>query len=107
MLQSAYSQEPDAEAIEGYLRPMLVRGTTTAILSSALAKSNFDLDYKSVANKMLVVWGEKDMWIAPSIAQNWHKNFPEVPLIIIKNAGHCPMETHSEEFNEALEKYLP
>jgi pimeloyl-ACP methyl ester carboxylesterase len=106
ILHSAYSQNPDDEAVEGYLTPMLLKGTATAILSTALAKSNFKFDYKNVSKKMIVIWGDNDQWISQKIAEKWHKNYPEVPFISIKEAGHCPMETHSQEFNAVLGKYL-
>ncbi|GAB4129314.1 MAG: alpha/beta hydrolase [Raineya sp.] len=106
ILQSAYNQEPDEEAIKGYLQPLLLKGTATAILKSSIAESNFDLDYNNVASKMVVIWGEKDMWVSPKIAKNWHKNYPDVPFITIKEAGHCPMETHAEQFNEFFEQAL-
>ena len=106
ILHSAYSQEPDQEAIEGYLAPMLVRGTATAILSSMRAKSNFKLDYQLVSPKMVLIWGKNDLWISPNIAEDWHKNHTQVPFISIEKAGHCPMETHPQQFNGILEKYL-
>jgi len=106
ILHSAYSQNPDDEAVAGYLTPMLLKGTATAILSTALAKSNFKLDYQNVSKKMIVIWGDNDQWISQKIAEKWHKNYLEVPFISIKEAGHCPMETHSQEFNAVLGKYL-
>ena len=66
ILQSAYSQKPEEEAIIGYLNPMLLKGTATAILNSSQAKSTFEIDYDSISSKMIVIWGEKDVWISPN-----------------------------------------
>lgn len=106
ILKSAYSQDPEPEAIDGYLAPMLVKGTATAIISSMLAQSNFIFDYKNVSNKMVVIWGENDQWIAEKFAKKWHQSYSEVPFVSIPKAGHCPMETHWEQVNQVFEKYL-
>lgn len=107
ILHSAYSQEPTDEDVEGYLAPMLVRGTAKAILHSFTASSKFDLDYQAVKSKVVVIWGERDTWIPFRFAQKWHEKYPEIPLESIKNAGHCPMETHPQELHLLWEKHLP
>lgn len=106
LLKSAYAQEPTDEDVEGYLAPMLVRGTATAILSSFNANSDFEMNYSALQEKIVVVWGTADRWIPLSSAQNWHQKYPQIPLETIEAAGHCPMETHTQAFHLILDKYL-
>lgn len=100
ILASAYGQMPDEEALKGYLKPLTVTDAARGILSTAAQKSNFVIDYPAILDKMTLIWGEKDTWIPLSTAKKFQEKHPSVPLKIISGAGHCPMETHSEEFNQ-------
>ena len=102
ILASAYGQTPDEEAFNGYLKPLTVTDAAKGILSTTNQTSNFQINYNTLITKMFLIWGEKDTWISLSSAQKFKEKYPHVPLMIIKNAGHCPMETHYQVFNTHL-----
>ncbi len=106
ILASAYGQTPEEEAVSGYLKPFMVTNAAKGILATVSSYSTFSLDYAKVQNKMFLIWGETDTWIPLQNALNWKKKYPDVPLYILKNAGHCPMETHPKEFNTLLLKII-
>lgn len=107
ILESAYGKPPDEEAIQGYLQPLTVRDTGKGIFAmTANQNSNFIVDYGKIHPKMFLIWGEKDTWIPIQTAIQFHQKYPYVPFKKIIDAGHCPMETHSDEFNKILWEYL-
>lgn len=110
LLASAYSKTPEKEDIEGYLAPFEIQGTTEAIVSTfenaPTDTLNSSAGYQDFRGKLALVWGENDLWVKKSLAEDFIQKYPFVPLQIIPQAGHCPMETQAEVFNKILLEFL-
>ncbi len=106
LLSSAYSQEADSIAVEGYLRPFKTKGTTSAILDLAKAYEITTLSFADVKTPSMLIWGSNDKWIPIANAEKFIAKYPHVKYAIVKGAGHCSMETHSQEFNQMLLKFI-
>jgi pimeloyl-ACP methyl ester carboxylesterase len=106
LLSSAYSQEADSIAVEGYLKPFKVKGTTSAILDLAKAYEVTTLSFSDVKTPSMLIWGSNDKWISIANAEKFMAKHPHVKYAIIKGAGHCSMETHSQEFNRLFTEFI-
>ncbi len=106
LLKGAYSQNPNEKDIQGYYSPFeQEKNITRAIL--AMARNSADsisMDFSALQDRITLIWGENDKWVPIKNAENFIKKYPKSTLKIIKNAGHCPMETHNNEFNGLLGK---
>jgi len=106
LLSSAYSQEADSIAVEGYLKPFKIKGTTSAILDLAKAYEVTTLSFSDVKTPSMLIWGTNDKWIPIANAEKFMAKHPHVKYAIIKGAGHCSMETHSQEFNRLFTEFM-
>ncbi|SCP94932.1 alpha/beta fold hydrolase [Anaerobium acetethylicum] len=107
ILESAYGRVPLPEEVEGYATPLLQKGTARALLDmtstasgvepSRLAGSDFPIQY---------IRGEQDDWVPPDTAEELKEILPSMDVETIPGASHCPMETHPEEFNRLLLKFI-
>jgi pimeloyl-ACP methyl ester carboxylesterase len=61
---------------------------------------------KSIQQKTLVLWGEKDELIPVEKAYQFHTDLPNDTLVILKDVGHVPMEESPNESLEALISFL-
>jgi pimeloyl-ACP methyl ester carboxylesterase len=108
LLQSSYGRKPSEEEVDGYFKPLNQKGTPKAIINS-FVYSNKNDNYK-LENfekfKTLIIGGENDEIISVKVAYEINKDIKNSELHIIKNAGHCPMETHQEEFHHIISNFL-
>ena len=63
-------------------------------------------DIKQVTAPTLLVWGENDTLVPPSVGQLLHQQIPHSQLLILKKAGHVSMYDRPLEFNSAVEAFL-
>ncbi len=103
-LGSAYGRVPTSEELKEYTAPLCVDGTTRA--SYKIGDSHVGLAgvidmLKDLRLPVSLIWGENDKWVPPNQGRRLAKLIGR-PLIIIPGAGHCPMETHPEEFARLL-----
>lgn len=106
-LTSAYGQPPSSEDIDGYLNPLSVSGTARSATALLKTAQNMPKDNLSQLDMpVLALWGENDSWVPVSDTQRIKATIPKTDIKIIKNAGHCPMETHPEEFNQLFLDWL-
>ena len=54
----------------------------------------------------LVLWGAEDQLIPMAQALRFHADLPNDTLVILKNAGHVPMEESPQESLAAVERFL-
>lgn len=106
LLSSAYSQEADSAAVEGYLKPFKTKGTTSAILDLARAYEISSLSFAVVKSPSMLIWGSNDKWIPIANAEKFIEKHPHIKYTIIKAAGHCSMETHSQAFNRLFTEFI-
>jgi len=104
VLGSAYGRTPTPDELKGYGDPLGVAGTTRAFLS--ILDSNAGMDgvsnmLKNLSMPVSLIWGEKDMWISTKQGHKVAKLIGR-PLHIVPASGHCPMETHPDEFARLL-----
>ena len=106
-LRTAVHRTLDEETLSGYMKPW--SGTAgqaayfhkiaqfeeadTATLDSLLGK---------ITVPALIVWGEVDGWIAPSVAERLHWAIPGSELRLIPAAGHFCPEDDPEAVAQAL-----
>ena len=106
-LTSAYGQEPSSEQIEGYLKPLLLKGTAKS--AGTLLKTSKNLqeeELKAIQPEIIGIWGAEDSWVSVDQAYGLKELLPDMKLYIIEGAGHCPMETHTEAFNQIMLEIL-
>lgn len=107
LLISAYAQEPDKEAITGYLNALKPKNTAAGILQMAASKDTFQVNLNVIPSNSIVIWGKEDKWIPLEKVEKSIEKLPFHPqLFVIEGAGHCPMETHSEDVNAILQTFL-
>jgi pimeloyl-ACP methyl ester carboxylesterase len=63
-------------------------------------------DLRQVGAPTLLVWGERDPLIPPSIGDVMRAEIPDSRLLVIEGAGHNPMFDCPEDFNGALLAFL-
>lgn len=108
LLTSAYAQKPDSTAVAGYKHPFMYKGLASGIFKTYTYNNEISDVDMSVLDKIptIIFWGEKDTWVPLNSGQAYKKTHPHAQLEIIKGAGHCPMETHSEIFNQKTVEFL-
>lgn len=107
LLASAYGRPLDESEIKGYLEPLQVKGTASGALNFVNTSENIPLsqllDYEGPT---LALWGEKDTWVPLNEIELIRTYMPQLEVVIISGAGHCPMETHPEVFNQDFLMFL-
>lgn len=107
ILTTAYNEEPDDEAIMGYLMPLLEPKSSKGIVDLlAYSQATFDYNLYQIPVPVLVIWGEKDPWLLDSFHSSFSSLLSLSEKHCILNAGHCPMETHAKDVNEILLNWL-
>lgn len=61
---------------------------------------------KHIKQRTLVLWGAQDQLIPVERAYQFHNDLPNDTLVIIKNAGHVPMEESPNQSLEAVISFL-
>ena len=51
---------------------------------------------------MLLIWGQQDRMVPPAFAQQFASYNPNLQLLNLDNAGHCPHDECPEEVNQAI-----
>ncbi len=106
LLTSAYSTEPDKEAVNGYLAPLLLKNTAGGILDLATSKEISSVNLDSLKMPVLSVWGKDDKWVPYTKSQKYLEPITTLQTVMLDSAGHCPMETQSTAFNTSLLTFL-
>lgn len=60
----------------------------------------------AIQQKVLLIWGQNDPWQPLAAAKQLQKNIKKSKLIIVPNAGHAPHETHPNNVNQAILKFM-
>lgn len=106
LLSSAYSSEPDSEAVNGYLAPLMLKNTASDILDLATSKEINTVNFESLKMPVLSVWGKDDKWVPYDKSQKYLEPLTALKTVMLDSAGHCPMETQSAAFNINLLTFL-
>ena len=108
LLVKSYGRQPSKEEIDGYFKALNIKGTQSAIINGfvyAKKAENYELENFEKFNTLLII-GDKDEVVPPNIGKKISEKIPSSKLLQIENAGHCPMETHVEEFNNILLEFI-
>ncbi len=106
LLSSAYNESADVNSADGYMKPFKTKNSGSAIFRMA-ANSGYATIHDSILNQFqkLIIWGKQDQWIPIENAyESFNKN--NTQTFVIQDAGHCPMETHSEKVNTAIINFI-
>jgi 2-hydroxy-6-oxonona-2,4-dienedioate hydrolase len=107
MLRSAYAQEPNPVDVEEYYKALSVRGTARALIrSTSLSKPVKEVDGLEFNKPALAIWGDLDTWVPLNKSQSILEQLPTIKVAVINGAGHCPMATHPNHFNELVLRFL-
>jgi 2-hydroxy-6-oxonona-2,4-dienedioate hydrolase len=103
MLLSAYGREATEKEIFEYHKALSQDGTATAFVRAfTQSKVENELKLKDLSIPALAIWGDSDQWVPYERYQTHLKEIPNIQFKFINGAGHCPMETHPQEFNQLL-----
>ena len=92
--------------------PVLVRdafyaGPTTLLRASRdLLAEDVREDLRRVRAPTLLIWGERDTLIPPSVGDLMRAEIPDSRLLVIEGAGHNPMFDRPREFDRAALAFL-
>ena len=113
-------------SIWGYARPLLtairymkrgfffiltydaLRAGPLTLLRAAhgLLSLDAEKDIARVAAPTLLVWGENDTLVPPSVGQILRTEIADSRLVILKDAGHVSMYDQPQQFNQLVETFL-
>jgi pimeloyl-ACP methyl ester carboxylesterase len=103
LLNSAYSQKADSVSAAGYLAPFMLKNSGRAVIESFIYNKNHtEPDYTKLKCPVQLIWGSNDKWLPISLGEKFIEKYPSANLYKIEGAGHCPMETHSKDFNSYI-----
>lgn len=107
MLFSAFGRQPTSSEVDEYYKALSQDGTAKAFIrlftnSKVINEMNID----QLTSPALAIWGDNDTWVPYDGYKSLLSNRTNIKIKIIKGAFHCPMETHSNEFNEIIIDFL-
>ncbi|MGB7594788.1 MAG: alpha/beta hydrolase [Erysipelotrichaceae bacterium] len=106
LLSSAYAKTADEQAVAGYLAPLLINKTPSALVDFVKTAKNVNIqDWKYPQTPMLVTWGEKDTWVKPTAIDEIKKYAKDLQVTLFPGQGHCTHET-DPGFNKVLIDFL-
>jgi pimeloyl-ACP methyl ester carboxylesterase len=105
---------PLAEALlvttPSFLRTLALDAARTGprLLAGVLYATRADVseEARSIRAPTLLLWGERDPLVPPSLAAAWRDAVPQARLVTIPGAGHVPMVERPSEFVSALAGFL-
>ncbi len=106
-LTSAYGVMPSTEDVKGYLKPLILPGTESALLDFVKTARSEKVDSSIFSDiPTFAIWGGDDTWVPLEQAIKIQSLIPAMKLEVIEGAAHCPMETHYDLFNQKLIDFL-
>ncbi len=70
-------------------------------------RNNLSEDIDQITCPSLLIWGKQDTITPPFVAEEFKKRLPDAELVWIDQCGHAPMMERPEQFNEAMDAWLP
>lgn len=101
-----------AELVEILTGPAQDRGAaaTFSALFKAMTSSKFGPRVKAILPTLnipiLLLWGRQDRMIPPQLARQFAELNPNLELVELENAGHCPHDECPDQVNEILLNWL-
>jgi len=102
LLNDVYQKEVPQEAVDGYLAPVLIKGTLNGLTQFVKTSKNISIyDVIGLNLKINLLWGQKDTWIPIEAIDEIKAVVTVSQTYIFPTAGHTPQETEPE-FNSVL-----
>jgi pimeloyl-ACP methyl ester carboxylesterase len=107
---SAYAS-PDAirdELLEIFLTPTQDKEAVRAFIAifKASTRNTYSPSVKKILPNlqipMLLIWGQKDRWVPPALAQTFAQYNQNLQLLTLENVGHCPHDESPEQVNKMI-----
>jgi pimeloyl-ACP methyl ester carboxylesterase len=103
ILKSAYGREPSNFEVEGYMIPLRLEGTVTSLLNMVkTSRSITEDEFIKIDIPISAIWGANDTWVSVERMYDYKRLNDSLRTYVIGEAGHCPMETHANQFNIML-----
>jgi len=96
------------ELVDILVGPAQDRGSAQAFCAilKAMTSSNFGPSVKSLLPNlkipMLLIWGGQDRMVPRSLARQFRQYNPNLEVIELENAGHCPHDECPEQVNQMI-----
>jgi pimeloyl-ACP methyl ester carboxylesterase len=102
LLASAFDRPPTDDELAGYFHPLTIPDTYPSLLVRMNRRSeSVPQGWDRVP--LAVLWGEQDEWVEIDRIRPWLEGHSELRAFeTIDQAGHNPMDTHPEAFNDWL-----
>jgi pimeloyl-ACP methyl ester carboxylesterase len=99
------------EVVAGYGRQLELENWDDAILDVLTRSAADDIplsaaQIESITMPSLIVWGENDTWVEPSVGVRLREMLPNDLYITYPQVGHMPMEEVPEQFNADVIAFL-
>ncbi len=113
-VQKAYASSDAVtdELVDILVQPTHDRGASRALRAMFNAKPTRNAEYwaanilPNLTIPMLLIWGRQDQMIPPKLAPLFIKYNPNMKLIELDNAGHCPQDECPEKVNDAIATWI-
>lgn len=94
--------------VERYHLLMLREGNRRTLKENLPHLSRFEDSrrVRDVRAPTLVMWGEEDRWISPSMARRFMRDLPQARLVTYPGVGHVPMEEVPERTADDAHAFL-
>jgi pimeloyl-ACP methyl ester carboxylesterase len=107
ILQKADGHIPTQEQLSAYHSPLLRNRSAAALVDMTITNRNVPTRLlRRITAPVCAIWGSNDPIVPVREIRQLRDIFPQLQVRLIKGAYHLPMETHPEEFNQALLGYL-
>jgi pimeloyl-ACP methyl ester carboxylesterase len=108
----ANSEAITDELVDILVGPAQDRGSAQAFsaILKAMIGAQFSPPVKTILPDLtipsLLIWGQQDRMIPPAFAAQFAAYNPNVQLLTLDNAGHCPHDECPEEVNQAILSWM-
>jgi pimeloyl-ACP methyl ester carboxylesterase len=95
------------ETLEGYLTPLRMKGHFRAAMKQlADRRRDTPAEPERIAQETLILWGEHDRVIPLERGEELARRIPHAALVVVRGAGHLPLEEEPEVCNRELLQFL-
>ena len=99
------------ELVDRYFNLALRAGNRQAFIErmstfKTLLNDSTYLQIKTIKTPTLILWGDKDLLIPVTVAENFYADLPNDTLVVLKNLGHTPMEEDPKQTLQVFKSFL-
>lgn len=110
LLNAYYRKERvDDELVRLFSGPLRRTGGAAPYLATTRAFERLFLNIEpgKITAPALLIWGDKDKSVPPSLAAHFKQSFlPQAEIAILPESGHCPFDETPRAFNDTLLSWL-